>query len=114
MIEFWPKSKKAFFTKKKGLSIITESPPRKSGIGIIAKSPGRASRSPEYINPPSQPLSSTAKQGSTDPSMALSPEAWTPTQTPHEEVPPLSGLFSPISLKKKKKFAKLLSFKKKT
>jgi hypothetical protein len=113
-IEFRPKSKRGLFTKKKDLSMITESPPRKFAVGIIAKSPRRAARSPEYINPPLQPLPSTAKQGLTAPSMALSPEAWSPTQTPHEEVQPMPGLLSPISPTKKKKFGKLLSFKKKT
>ncbi len=115
-IEFRPKSKRGLFTKTKDLSMITESPPRKSVIGIIAKSPRRAARLPEYINPPSQPLPSTAKQGSTAPSMALSPEspeARSPSQTPHEEVQPMPGLL-PISPTKKKKFGKLLSFKKKT
>ena len=116
-IEFRPKSKRGLFTKTKDLSMITESPPRKSVIGIIAKSPRRAARLPEYINPPSQPLPSTAKQGSTAPSMTLSPqspEAWSPPQTPHEEVQPMPGLLSPISPTKKKKFGNLLSFKKKT
>jgi hypothetical protein len=48
--------------------------------------------------------------------MALSPEspeARSPSQTPHEEVQPMPGLL-PISPTKKKKFGKLLSFKKKT
>jgi hypothetical protein len=113
-IEFRTKSKRGLFAKKKDLSKITESPSGKSVIGIIAKSPRRAARSPECTDPPSQLLPSTAKQGSTAPSKALPPEAWSPSQTLHEEIPPLLGLASPNSTSKKKKFGNLLSFKKKT